>query len=232
MPPLTMPEQENVIQQIRHDNDKANFVYRAGMLVVYTLVVFLYLTPIPSYLLGNHSKSHVTLYLQHHSIIGTEDDLTYLPAFPIYMFIFGFLTYIMFLAGRECASRAGLVKMKGVAFPAQPHPFGTAPGWLVPVLRDLRLQPTKNVKADPTQQSEGQHLAKVLPPQIVYLGFLWVCTWPAPLLTFGAGAFLDAAWWTFPFGALSIHLLIEWWIHKAERETIGLSNLKYNYKGA
>ena len=66
----------------------------------------------------------------------------------------------------------------------------------------------------------------------MYIGFLWVCSWPVPLITFGVGAFDDAAWWAFSFVALSIHLLVEWWIYKAELDTFGLSGLKYNYKGA
>ena len=72
----------------------------------------------------------------------------------------------------------------------------------------------------------------MFPPRIVYVGFLWVCTWPAPLLTFGIGAFDDAAWWAIPSAVMTIHVLIEWWIYKAERDTIGLSGMKYAYKGA
>ena len=62
-----------MIEQLRHDNDKANYIYRIAMLVIYGLVLFLYLTPLPTYLSGNHPKSHMTLYLNHHSIIGTEE---------------------------------------------------------------------------------------------------------------------------------------------------------------
>lgn len=216
---------------MKRTNDHANFVYRAGILVVYALVTFLYVTPIPAYLMGSHPKSHISLYFHHHSVIGTEDDLTYLPAFPIYASVLLFFAYLMYLAGYECATRAGLIQIKGVPFPQQPHPFGTAPYWLVPVLRDLKLQQGGNVRQDPTKK-ENRELAKVLPPHIIYVGFLWVCTWPVPLITFGAGAFDDAAWWSFPFGALLVHLLVEWWIYKAERDTLGLNNLKYNYKGA
>jgi len=225
-------EQEQVIDKLRADNDKANYLYRAALLVVYALVGFLYLTPIPTYLTGSHPKSHITLFLHHQSMIGTEDDLTYLPALPIYIAVLLYLGYIMYLATYELATRAGILQPKGVAYPAQPHPFGTAPRWIVPVLRDIRLQPSGSARADPDKQSTKTELTKVLPPPIVYLGFLWVCTWPVPLVTFGAGAFDDAAWWSFPFGALSLHLLVEWWIYKAERDMVGLAGLKYNYKGA
>ena len=225
-------EQEQVIEQIRHDNHKANYIYRVGILVIYGLIFFLYATPIPTYLMGNHPKSHMTLYFHGQGKIGTDEDLTYLPAFPIYLAVTSTLAFFMYLAAYECAMRAGFVKLKPVAYPNQPHPYGSAPQWIVPVLRDLRLQPSSNVRADPTKQSQKVELIKVLPPQIVYLGFLWVCTWPVPLITFGAGAFDDAAWWSFPFLALSIHLLVEWWMYKAERDTLGLNGLKYNYKGA
>ena len=221
-----------MIEQLRHDNDKANYIYRIAMLVIYGLVLFLYLTPLPTYLSGNHPKSHMTLYLNHHSIIGTEEDLTYLPAFPIYLVVTSFLVYVMYLAAYECATRANLIKLKGLPYPAQPHPFGSAPNWIVPVLRDIRVQPSSSVRADPTKQSTSIERAKTLPPQLVYIGFLWVCSWPVPLITFGVGAFDDAAWWAFSFVALSIHLVVEWWIYKAELDTFGLSGLKHNYKGA
>lgn len=224
-------EQEDVIRKLRTDNDKSNYVYRVALLVVYALLGFLYLTPIPTYLTGNHPKSHITLFL-HPELIGTENDLTYLPAFPIYLAILLYLGFILYLASYELATRAGIIQMKGVAYPAQPHPFGTAPSWIVPVLRDIRLQPTSTARADPSKQDGKPQLSQILPPHIVYLGFLWVCTWPVPLITFGAGAFDDAAWWSFPFGVLLLHLIIEWWMYKAEREMLGLSGLKYNYKGA
>jgi len=102
----------------------------------------------------------------------------------------------------------------------------------VPGLRDLRLQSSKTTAADPSKQSQNVEITRVLPPRVVYVGFLWVCTWPAPLLSFGAGAFDDALWWLFPFLALTVHVLIEYWMYKADTETLGLNNLKYNHKGA
>lgn len=224
-------EQERVVEQIQQENHKANYIYRIGMLVIYGLIFFMYATPIPTYLTGNHPKSHMTLYFHGQSKIGTEEDLTYLPAFPIYMTVTSIIVAIMYLAAYECAMRAGFVKLKGMPFPYQPHPYGTAPKWIVPVLQDLRLQQTKKERAD-NNETQRVELIKVLPPQIVYIGFLWVCTWPIPLITFGAGAFDDAAWWSFGFIALSIHLIVEWWIYKAERDTIGLNGMKYNYKSA
>ena len=50
-------EQEQVIEQIRHDNHKANYIYRVGILVIYGLNFFLYATPITTYLMGTHPKS-------------------------------------------------------------------------------------------------------------------------------------------------------------------------------
>ncbi|KAI3627473.1 hypothetical protein CBS14141_001474 [Malassezia furfur] len=215
-------EQEQVIDTIRQDNEKANYWYRMS-----------YLSPVPAYILGKHPKSHMTLLFVHHQAVGTVDDLTYLPAFPIYVVVASLLVYLMFLASYEIADRLHLVKPQEFTFPRQPHPFGTAPWWIVPVLRDLRLQPSKNAKvAEKSEAPEKVELAKVLPPRLTYMGFLWVCTWPIPLMTFGLGAFDDALWWAFPFMATTIHLLIEYWIYKADREALSLSGLRYNYKGA
>lgn len=174
----------------------------------------------------------MTLFLVNHQTVGTVDDLTYLPAFPIYLGVGSILMFLVYLAAYELADLLRLVKPQEFSFPRQPHPFGTAPWWAVPVLRDLRLQPSKNVKLEQGKTPERTELAKVLPPRFTYIGFLWVCTWPIPLMTFGLGAFDDALWWAFPFFATSIHLLVEWWIYKADREALSLVGLKYNYKGA
>ncbi|WFC98066.1 hypothetical protein MYAM1_000788 [Malassezia yamatoensis] len=160
------------------------------------------------------------------------DDLTYLPAFPIYAVVVSILLFLIWLASYEVADQLRLVKPQEFSFPRQPHPFGTAPWWIVPVLRDLRLQPSKNLSVEKGKAPEKQELSKVLPPRLTYVGFLWVCTWPIPLMTFGLGAFDDALWWSFAFMGVTIHLLVEYWIYKADREAIGLSGLKYNYKGA
>lgn len=180
--------------------------------------------------MGRHPKSQVSLFLHGSHKVGSVEDLTYLPAFPIYLVVATILTGLMSLAAYELADRLGWVTAAGHAFPAQPHSFGTAPSLIVPVLRDIRLQSSKNVGADATQPT--QSATTVVPPRIIYVGFLWVCSWPIPLITFGLGAFDDVLWWSFPMGALSIHLLIEWWMYKAELETLGLNGLKYNYKGA
>lgn len=183
--------------------------------------------------MGKHPKSHMTIFLHHHHTVGTEDDLTYLPVFPIYASIASLLIYLMFLASYELADRLSLVAPQEFVFPRQPHPFGTAPWWIVPVLRDIRLAPSRSERKQAADKApQKAELAKVLPPRIVYIGFVWVCSWPIPLMTFGLGAFDDALWWSFPCAAFTIHVLIEWWIYKADRNTVGLQGLKYNYKTA
>ena len=227
-----MAEQDRVIGEIQRSNDKAHVVYRACLLVVYALVAILYLTPVPDYVTGKHPKSHLTLFLHTHNVIGTTDDLTYLPAFPIYVVTALACFAIMWLAACEVADVLRLVQRKPMAFPSQPHPYGTAPNFLVPVLRDLRLQRGSGLKIRQASEPTKVPITSVLPPRLAYLCFLWVCTWPIPLITFGVGAFDDAAWWMMPFAAVSLHLLIEYWIFKAESETIGLTGMKYAYKGA
>lgn len=190
------------------------------------------MTPVPAYALGKHPKSHMTLFFLHHQAVGTAADLTYLPAFPIYVAVSSILLYVIWLAAYEVADQLHLVKPQEFEFPRQPHPFGSAPWWIAPVLRDLRLQPSKNTHSESGGAPEKVELTKVLPPRLTYVGFLWVCTWPIPLMTFGLGAYDEALWWAFPFMAVSIHVLIEYWIYKADRDTLSLSGLKYNYKGA
>lgn len=221
-----------MVEELQRKNERNHFIYRCAMLVIYLLIVILYISPVPAYLKGEHPKSHLTFFLHKQDVVGTVDDLTYLPAFPIYAFVASIEIAIIAYASYELAEIMNLVRSKGFSFPAQPHPFGTAPNWVVPVLRDLRLQSSKTTAADPSKQSQNVEITRVLPPRVVYVGFLWVCTWPAPLLSFGAGAFDDALWWLFPFLALTVHVLIEYWMYKADTETLGLNNLKYNHKGA
>ena len=217
-----------MIDDLQRRNEKAHYIYRALLLFVYALIVVLYLRPVPTYLRGQHPKSHMTMFI-HPSKVGGVADLTYLPAFPIYLAVTSWCFLLIYGAAYELMDLMRLVRPKSFTFPAQPHPFGTAPFFLVPVLRDIRLQHGGGVRTD---QPVGPAVSSVFPPRIVYVGFLWVCTWPAPLLTFGIGAFDDAAWWAIPSAVMTIHVLIEWWIYKAERDTIGLSGMKYAYKGA
>ncbi|WFD29707.1 hypothetical protein MSPP1_000718 [Malassezia sp. CBS 17886] len=229
---LDETEQDIVIDDIRRSNEKSNYVYRAALLVVYALVVVLFLIPVPAYLRGKHPRSHLALFIHHHQTVGTEDDLTYLPAFPVYAFAVSMLMLIIYGAARELLDAMRLLSPRAVPYPAQPHPYGTAPSWLAPVLSDIRLQPSRMSHRNPDQPPQKVSLSIVIPPRLVYVGFLWVCSWPIPLLTFGMGAFSDAAWFAFPFFALTVHLLIEWWIYRADRDATGLAGMKYNYKGA
>ncbi|PKI83128.1 hypothetical protein MVES_002881 [Malassezia vespertilionis] len=213
---LDESEQESIIASIRRANDKSNYMYRVALVVIYILVFVLYLTPIPAYALGQHPKSHMSLFLHPTTTIGTHDDLTYLPVFPIYITTMLALSYLMGLAVYELFDVLRWIKPQEFAYPAQPHPFGTAPNWIVPVLRDVRIGPSNKVGDRADKPVENADIVTVLPPRIVYIGFLWICFWPIPLMTFGLGAFEDALWWAFPFFASTIHLVIEWWIYKAD----------------
>lgn len=210
-------------------NDKVHYVYRVLLLVLYAGITVLYLSPFPYYLTGSHSRKYHTLFIQHSDTVGTESDLTYIPAFPIYTIFFLFQIGIIYLAVRELLFAIGVIKPKPRPFPAQPHQFGTAPDFLVPLLRDLRINQSSRKRADAPPAAP---LSTFMAPRVLYIGFLWLCTWPLPLLTFGVGSFDDSIWWSVLFLVASVHLITERTIAHADRETVGLNGLKYSFKSA
>ncbi|WFD35686.1 hypothetical protein MCUN1_002547 [Malassezia cuniculi] len=227
--PIDDVEQEKVIAELQRRNAKSHYSYRVLLIVLHAVVLVLYLSPFPAYIAGTHSRTHHTLFMQSSYSVGTENDLTYIPAFPIYCLLFAYYFGIIFLSVRETLFAMDIIKPTPMAFPAQPHQFGTAPNFLVPFLRDMRINKSTGNRADvPTSQPLSAYVA----PRVLYLGFLWILTWPIPLLTFGSGAFEDSLWWSFMFFVMSIHVFAEHTIHKTERETVGLNGLKYAFKSA
>ncbi|PWN26812.1 hypothetical protein BDZ90DRAFT_212789, partial [Jaminaea rosea] len=238
--PLDEAEQRAIITSLRTSHDKSAKIYRYATLFLLSLVIITYLTPIPAYIAGTHPENHLTLFWAAHHVQGTHEDLIYLPAGPIYMLFFAFQGIIVVGAIRETVDLLGLAKLgpKPAAFPApQPHLYGTAPGWLVPSLQDLRFSSATNQsvnsKTPATSPAAAQRpgLASVA-PRLVYLGVLLVTSLPMPLMVFGAGNFTNAAWWALAPGALLIDLLVEWSIAGSEREIRGLDGQRYSYKGA
>ena len=169
------------------------------------------------------------MFIHHNDTVGTESDLTFIPAFPIYSMFLLFQGALIYLAMRELLFAIGAIKPKPRPFPAQPHQFGTAPDFLVPLLRDLRINQSSRKRADVPPAAP---LSTLMTPRVLYIGFLWFCTWPLPLLTFGVGSFDDSIWWAMLFLVASVHLITERTIAHAERETIGLNGLKYSFKSA
>lgn len=224
-----LPEQDKVIAELQRRNEKSHFVYRAMLLVLYGIVCVLYVSPIPAYLAGTHHRMNHTLFMRAFDTIGTESDLTHVPAFPIYCALLSFYAVIVYLALRETLFSMGYIKPTPKIFPAQPHLFGTAPDFIVPFLRDLRVNQVQRGRAD---LPEVQPLSATISPRVLYIALLWIVSWPVPLLTFGAGAFEDSFWWSITSFVLAIHVFAEYTIQKAERETVGLNGLKYTFKSA
>ena len=218
-----------MIAELQRRNEKAHFVYRAMLLVLYGIVFVVYASPIPAYLAGTHSRMHHTLFMHGFDVVGTDNDLTYIPAFPIYCALFLVYSLLIYMAVRETLFAMGYIKPKPRPFPYQPHQFGTAPDFFVPFLRDLRINQSTRGRTD---VPPAQPLSATVAPRVLYIGLLWVATWPVPLLTFGAGAFEDSLWWSFMFIATTIHVIVEYTIQNAERETLGLNGLKYSFKSA
>lgn len=241
-PPLPTPtEQAAVLNALRESNDKSNYFYRGCTLFLLALTLITYLTPVPAYIMGTHPENHLTLFFRPHDTDQehTHEDLVYLPAAPIYIIFFLMQGFLVLAAARETADKMGLIHgVKSRPFPAQPHPFGTAPEWLVPALTDVRFSTAASKvqsgeRAD-TKQAEAnlQKGFNALPPRLVYLLVLTFASLPMPLMTFGAGAFTNAAWWSISTAALVLLCFVEWSIHKSERQLGGLARTRYDYKGA
>jgi hypothetical protein len=181
----------------------------------------------PAYLTNTHPDTHFHMLFVHHEADATHDDLTRLPIAPIYTVFLASTGCLLWAAWRETADRMGLIKRKGLPYPQQPHLFGTAPGWLVKSLTDLRYHPTNmaGYKAPApgtmnrnTGADNPPNFMTKMHPRNLYLMLVFVASWPLPLMTFGAGAFGAAAWWALTPLVLGLLLLIEceWWIASAK----------------
>ncbi|KAN0063615.1 hypothetical protein ACQY0O_004065 [Thecaphora frezii] len=248
--PLDTQDQDAIIAQLKQSNDASNYTLRSLLSFLIALLLLLYLTPLPSYIRGDHPENHLTLYHHPVHVEGTIDHLTYLPALPIYLFFFAIHGSLLYMALIELLTAMGhapllaryrlpLTTSTAAPFPYQPHPFGTAPAWLVPALRDIKWstspQTKLNQRADqqPAATAVSKSIASSLAqPRLFYLWFLFVASWPMPMLIFGAGNFANSAWWALSSGVLGIYLAAETWIAKSEQEVLGLHGLKYDHKSA
>lgn len=242
--PIPTEEQEKLLRELKASNDASNYIYRAALLFMVCLVFVLYLTPIPSYIDGTHPENHLTLFHHGVHVIGTEDHLTYLPAFPIYMIFFGIQGYLLYLAGIELLSLMGhdkiLAKLTGrnpLAYRA--HPFGTAPSYAVSILSDIRYSTGNKIKlnerADQVEATNSDSKAlydSLSNPRLLYLWFLFIGGCPLPLLIFGAGNFSNAGWFSFTPAVIGTMLASETWIRRSENQLLGLDGLKYDHKSA
>jgi hypothetical protein len=139
---------------------------------------------------------------------------------------------LLFAAFYETLDRMGHVKSKGTAFPHQPHLFGTAPNILAPILSDVRWHPSQmGVRADTTEY-RAPPITATMPPRLLYLCIITFVSLPLPLMTFGAGSFVNSGWWAIASAVLMVLVLCESMIYKFEKEAFGLNGLKYGYKGA
>jgi len=194
--------------------------------------MFRYVTPLPDYIMGTHPESHLTLFFGPSHIDGTHEDLYKFPALPIYLVFLALQGGLLFAAFYETLDRMGHVRSKGVAFPHQPHLFGTAPNFIAPILSDIRWHPSQmGVRADSTEY-RAPPVTATMPPRLLYLCMITFVSLPLPLMTFGAGSFVNSGWWAITSASLIVLVICEWMIHKFERETFGLTGLKYGYKGA
>ncbi|KIS72084.1 uncharacterized protein UMAG_00506 [Mycosarcoma maydis] len=242
--PIPTEEQEALLRELKTKNDASNYVYRAALLLMVLLVSVAYLTPIPSYINGTHPENHLTLFHHGVHVIGTEDHLTYLPAFPIYMIFFGIQGYLLYLCALELLSLMGhdslLTKItRSNASLYRSHPFGTAPSYLVATLSELRYSAGNKVNLhERTDQPanigpESKALYDTLAnPRLLYLWFLFIAALPLPMLIFGAGNFSNAGWFGLTPAVAGLMLVVETCIRRSENQLLGLDGLKYNHKSA
>lgn len=242
--PMPTEEQEKLIRELKKTNDSSNYVFRALLLFMIILVFVLYLTPIPSYIDGSHPENHLVLFHHGMHVIGTEEHLTYLPAFPIYMIFFGLQGYCLYLGAFELLSLMGhstlIAKVTGRSPAAyQSHPFGTAPAWLVPVLSDMRWSTGNKInlheRADQISATNSDSKAvydSLSSPRLLYLWAIFLASIPMPLLIFGAGNFSNAGWFAFTPAVLGVLVISETWMMRSEKELLGLNGLKYDHKSA
>lgn len=230
--PLDEQEQEAVIKTLHDSNQRSNYIYRALMLVMLALVEVLYLSPIPDYVRGTHPEQHLTMFFEAVHVTGTHDDLLKVPSMPIYLFLFTVQSLLLFGAAAELVDLMGLRTATGVPFPQQPHVYGTAPAFLAPFLNDIRWHPSHmGVRAD-SPEYRAPPVTATMPPRLLYLCLLAFASMPVPLMTFGTGSFINAAWWAITPVVLVCVCVCEHIIAKVDREARGLTGMKYNYKGA
>lgn len=193
--------------------------------------------------MGTHPETHHTLFFAATHVQGTHEDLLRLPALPIYLFFFLLQGTLVAAALVETADRLGLVKSKGKAFPHQPHLFGTAPDWLAPILTDIRWHPALAAGSAGRvgQRADGgggagattaPNFIHTMPPRLLYLSVLLFVSLPVPLLTFGGGSFVNAAWWAITTAGLGVVVGAESMMASVEKNAQGLSGMRYTYKGA
>ncbi|KDN44877.1 hypothetical protein K437DRAFT_247486 [Tilletiaria anomala UBC 951] len=232
--PLNNEEQQKIIEELREQNKKWNYIYRSAVLLMQGLLFIFYFTPLPSYIAGTHPQNHLIVFWG--SGQGTHDDLIYLPALPFYiafLLIQGGLLYMVAFETADAMEIPAIIKRrKSYAFPAQPHPFGTAPNFLVPPLSQIRWAPSGGRADQDHTVTEGQRIAATTSPRLMYLVVLCVASLPLPLMTFGAGSFGNAGWWALTPLVIGVTCCIERSIWSSERQTHGLAGLRYNYKGA
>ncbi|EST06448.1 hypothetical protein PSEUBRA_004348 [Kalmanozyma brasiliensis GHG001] len=242
--PIPTEEQESLLRELKTKNDASNYIYRFAILLMIVLVFVLYLTPIPSYIDGTHPENHLTLFHHGMHVVGTEDHLTYLPAFPIYLIFFGFQGYLLYLSAIELLSLMGHDQAVGILTRRNPahyraHPFGTAPSYLVSILSDIRYstgnKPNLHERADQPATIGGQSKAlydSLSNPRLLYLWALFVAGWPLPLLIFGAGNFGNAGWFAVTPVVVGVLLMSETMIRRSENALLGLDGMKYDHKSA
>lgn len=243
--PIPTEEQEQLLRELKARNDGSNYFYRAALLFMQFLVFVAYLTPIPSYIDGTHPENHLTLFHHGVHVIGTEEHLTYLPAFPIYLFFFACQGYLLYCAAFELLSLMGhdsfLSKLSKSHKPSNQrnHPFGTAPPFLIPTLSELRWSTGNKVnlkeRADnvtPVSADSKAVSDSLSNPRLFYLWFVFLAGIPLPLLIFGAGNFSNAGWFSFTPAVIGLMLVTETWIRRSENELLGLDGMKYDHKSA
>lgn len=192
-----------------------------------------YLSPIPDYIRGTHPETHMTMFFAAVHLSGTHDDLVRIPSLPIYLALLSIQSVLLAGTAIELLDLMNVRRRDtGHAFPHQPHVFGTAPSWVVPFLSDLRWHPSHvGVRAD-SPEYRPPHVMATMNPRLLYLCLLAFASLPLPLMTFGAGSFVNAGWFALSSVVLVVVCICEHWIGKVERETRGLTGMKYNYKGA
>jgi hypothetical protein len=164
---------------------------------------------------------------------GSVDDLVRLPALPIYVALLAIQGTFLFGAFYETLDRLGYVRAKGMAFPKQPHLFGTAPNFLAPFLTEIRFSSNNvGVRADTADAAAGPPVWVKMPPRLLYLCMITLASFPMPLMTFGTGNFVNAGWWAISTAVLLVLVTCEYMIYKHERDSMGLNGLRYGYKGA
>lgn len=161
---------------------------------------------------------HYTMFHGKHT--GTLDDLLYLPALPFYLCFAAVQLTLLYMLAWEVADAMGVpfvvARRKKYVFPAQPHPFGTAPDFVVEVLSTMKWAPGK---AGPDGIRPPQELVmKTVKPRVMYVFALWILLLPLPLMVFGAGSNDNAAWWSISAAAGLIALLFERSIAASERQ--------------